>query len=166
MLLGPAAVPCLERCGVQQLAAVRGLYTSRHSEDCRCWRHTCWGSQTGAACVGQVRKEGRKEGRTDWRTDVRKEGQQTMRRVLLTTCRGDHLVQEFGAGALPDLLDDSTQLLVGLVNVALRLDFEGGAHQREEGGIEHHCAVTVQGHVHAHQTLNRKQSNVSYTAVL
>lgn len=81
------------------------------------------------------------------------DGWQPMRRLLLTTCRGDHLVQEFGAGAFPDLLDDRSKLLVGLVNVALCLDLERGSNQGKERGIEHDCAIAVQRHVHAHQAL-------------
>lgn len=81
------------------------------------------------------------------------DGWQPMRRLLLTTCRGDHLVQEFGAGAFPDLFDDRSKLLVGLVNVALCLDLERGSNQGKERGIEHDCAIAVQRHVHAHQAL-------------
>lgn len=33
------------------------------------------------------------------------------------------------------------------------LDLEGCAYQGEECGIEGDCAITIQGHVHAHQPL-------------
>ena len=81
------------------------------------------------------------------------DGRQPMRRLLLTTCGGDHLVQEFGAGAFPDLLDDRSTLLVGLVNVALCLDLQRGSNQGKQCGVKHHCAIAVQRHVHAHQAL-------------
>ena len=107
----------------------------------------------GWKCVGRARVDGWTDGWMDGRTDGRTDGRQPMRRVLLTTCGGDHLVQEFGAGAFPDLLDDRAQLLVGLVDVALRLDLQRGSNQGKQRGVEHHRAVAVQGHVHAHQAL-------------
>lgn len=63
------------------------------------------------------------------------------------------MVEQLGVGALPDLLDDGAQLLVGLVDVALRLDAQRGPHQREQRRVEHDRAVAVQGHVHRHQPL-------------
>lgn len=42
-------------------------------------------------------------------------------------------------------------------SLTFRLDLEGRAHQGKECGIEGDCAITVQGHVHAHQPLYGKR---------
>lgn len=42
-------------------------------------------------------------------------------------------------------------------SLTFRLDLECCADQGEECGIEGDCAVTVQGHVHAHQPLCRER---------
>ena len=49
--------------------------------------------------------------------------------------------------------DLMTKFFVGLVNIALREDVEGGADESKEGGIEVDGAVRVQGHVHGDKTL-------------
>ena len=49
-----------------------------------------------------------------------------------------------------------SQLLVRLVDVALRLNGERRSNEGEEGGIEVHGAVRVQRHVHRDQTLKGK----------
>ena len=73
----------------------------------------------------------------------------------LTTSWGDHLVKKFGVSPFPDLLDDSSQFLIGLVDVALHLDPKWRPHQRKQCGIEHDRTVAVQGHVHGHQALKK-----------
>ena len=50
-------------------------------------------------------------------------------------------------------IDLVTKFLVGLVNIALREDVEGGAHQSEESRVEVDRPVRVQGHVHRDQAL-------------
>ena len=102
---------------------------------------------------GDKTKEKHGAGRENGWRDTHCARRECMRSPLLTTCRGDHLVQEFGAGSLPDLLDHRTQLLVGLVDVALCLDLQGGSNQGEQGGVEHDGAIAVEGHVHADQSL-------------
>ena len=49
--------------------------------------------------------------------------------------------------------DLMTKFLVGLVNIALREDVEGGADQSKEGGVEVDRAVRIQRHVHGDKTL-------------
>ena len=49
--------------------------------------------------------------------------------------------------------DLMTKFFVGLVNIALREDVEGGADQSKEGRVEVDGAVCVQGHVHGDKPL-------------
>ena len=49
-----------------------------------------------------------------------------------------------------------TKLLVGLVDVALSEDVEGGAHQSEESRVEVDRPVRVEGHVHRDQALQAR----------
>ena len=49
-----------------------------------------------------------------------------------------------------------SQLLVRLVDVALRLNGERRSNEGEESGVEVHGAVRVQRHVHRDQTLKGK----------
>ena len=49
--------------------------------------------------------------------------------------------------------DLMTQFFVGLVNVPLGEDVEGGADESKEGGVEVDRAVRIQGHVHGDKTL-------------
>ena len=53
-------------------------------------------------------------------------------------------------------IDLVTKLLVGLVDVALGEDVEGGAHQSEESRVEVDRPVRVQGHVHRDQALQAR----------
>ena len=46
-----------------------------------------------------------------------------------------------------------TKFFIGLVNIALREDVEGGADQSKEGGVEVDGAVRIQRHVHGDKTL-------------
>ena len=50
-----------------------------------------------------------------------------------------------------------TKFFVGLVNVPLREDVEGGADKSKESGVEVDRAVRIQGHVHGDKTLKRKK---------
>ena len=54
--------------------------------------------------------------------------------------------------------DLMTQFFVGLVNVPLGEDVEGGADESKEGGVEVDRAVCIQGHVHGDETLEVKVS--------
>ena len=51
-----------------------------------------------------------------------------------------------------------TKFFVGLINVPLREDVEGGADKSKESGVEVDRAVRVQGHVHGDKTLEVKVS--------
>ena len=51
-----------------------------------------------------------------------------------------------------------TKFFVGLVNVPLREDVEGGADKSKESGVEVDRAVRIQGHVHGDETLEVKVS--------
>lgn len=42
----------------------------------------------------------------------------------LTTSRGHHLIEQLHAGPLPDFLDDSAQLLVGLLKISCTITKE------------------------------------------
>ena len=90
-------------------------------------------------------------------------GGQDMQEALLTTCGRHHLVKQSGTCTFPDLPDNGTELLVGLVNVALCLDLQRGSHKGKQGGIKHHRAIAVEGHVHADQSLqqNHQQFHTS-----
>merc|ERR1719350_1982904 len=63
------------------------------------------------------------------------------------------LVEDGDVCLSEDLENLVTKLLVGLVDVALGEDVEGGAHQSEESRIEVDRPVRVQGHVHRDQAL-------------
>ena len=52
---------------------------------------------------------------------IKKEG----KKRALTSGRGDDLIQKFRVGPLPDFLDDGTELLVGLVDVACACNGDG-----------------------------------------
>ena len=54
--------------------------------------------------------------------------------------------------------DLMTQFFVGLVNVPLGEDVEGGADESKEGGVEVDRAVRIQGHVHGDKALEVKLS--------
>ena len=49
-----------------------------------------------------------------------------------------------------------TEFFVGLVDVSLREDVEGGADESKEGGVEVDRAIRIQGHVHGDKTLEVK----------
>ena len=53
-----------------------------------------------------------------------------------------------------------TKFFVGLVNVPLREDVEGGADKSKESGVEVDRAVRIQGHVHGDETLEVKVSTL------
>ena len=57
-------------------------------------------------------------------------------------------------------IDLVTKLLVGLVDVALGEDVEGGAHQSEESRVEVDRPVRVQGHVHRDKALQARVYNL------
>ena len=63
------------------------------------------------------------------------------------------MIQKLNISSLPDLKDLMSQLLVRLVNVALRLNGERGTNEGEESGVEVHRSVRIKGHVHRNQTL-------------
>lgn len=94
----------------------------------------------------------------------------------------DDLVEQLHAGALPDLLDDGSQLLIGLFKVTFSekchtvtpiherghcggsvllwllgstfcFDLERRPDQREESGVKGDGSVAVQRHVHPNQAL-------------
>lgn len=74
-----------------------------------------------------------------------------------TSRRRHHLVQQLRARPLPDLFDDSTQFGVAVVDVALGLYPQRGAHDGKEGCVEQHRAVAVQRHVHRHEPLQEPE---------
>lgn len=39
--------------------------------------------------------------------------------------------------------------------LTLGLNLQGGADQSKQGSVKHDCPVTVEGHVHRHQTLQQ-----------
>ena len=78
---------------------------------------------------------------------------QPTRKQRLTAGAGTDLVEELLLGPLPDLEDLRAQPLVGLVNVALGLDGEGGAHEGEERRVEVDGAVRIERHVHRDEAL-------------
>lgn len=41
--------------------------------------------------------------------------------------------------------------------LTLSFDFQGSSDQGEQGGVEGHCAITVQGHVHGNQPLQKRE---------
>ena len=57
-------------------------------------------------------------------------------------------------------IDLVTKLLVGLVDVALGEDVEGGAHQSEESRVEVDRPVRVQGHVHRDKALQARDYKI------
>jgi hypothetical protein len=71
----------------------------------------------------------------------------------LTSRRGHALVQQFGVCPLPNFLDDSAQLTVAVINVAICFYPQRRSHHGKEGCVEQHCAVAVQRHVHRHEPL-------------
>ena len=86
---------------------------------------------------------------------------QPTRKQRLTAGAGTDLVEELLLGPLPDLEDLRAQPLVGLVNVALGLDGERGAHEGEERRVEVDGAVRIERHVHRDEALQSESCLVS-----
>ena len=72
---------------------------------------------------------------------------------LLTTGPWTNLIQKLNISSLPDLKDLMSQLLVRLVDVALRLNGERRTNEGKQSCVEVHGAVRVQRHVHRDETL-------------
>ena len=68
-----------------------------------------------------------------------------------------NLVQQPGRGSFPDSENLCPQLPIAVVNVAVRLNVQRGADQREQRGIEIDRGVVVQRHVHGDQALQGEE---------